>query len=174
MTAVAFRQATLLDIPGMIKVINDAKRVMAVDGNPQWTDRYPNEVTLKTDVFKGYAYVLVDGDRVVATGTLWQEKEPAYQRLIGGRWTLRSKLHPYAVIHRVAVDFEAQGRRYSERLLHELEQVARQNGYNYLRVDTNVKNKKMQRVLERNGYSERGKLAIKYVLPDSIGYDKEI
>ena len=98
-------------------------------------------------------------DEIVATATLWQEKDVNYQRLQGGRWLYPTKRKPYAVIHRMAVSFQHQGYHLSTALFTHLFVTAQANGFDYIRIDTHEKNKKMQAIIARRGFTYRGKLA---------------
>lgn len=99
MANISYRQATMADADAIWQIISDAKAVMSIDHNPQWDNGYPSPEIIKADIAKGYAYILQRDDEIVATATLWQEKDVNYQRLQGGRWLYPTKRKPYAVIH---------------------------------------------------------------------------
>lgn len=86
MANITYRQATMADADAIWQIISDAKAVMSIDHNPQWDNGYPSPEIIKADIAKGYAYILQLDDEIVATATLWQEKDVNYQRLQGGRW----------------------------------------------------------------------------------------
>ena len=109
MANITYRQATMADADAIWQIISDAKAVMSIDHNPQWDNGYPSPEIIKADIAKGYAYILQLDDEIVATATLWQEKDVNYQRLQGGRWLYPTKRKPYAVIHCMAVSFQHQG-----------------------------------------------------------------
>ena len=159
MANISYRQATMADADAIWQILSDAKAVMSIDHNPQWDNGYPSPEIIKADIAKGYAYILQLDDEIVATATLWQEKDVNYQRLQGGRWLYPTKRKPYAVIHRMAVSFQHQGYHLSTELFTHLFATARANGYDYIRIDTHDKNKKMQAIITRRGFTYRGRLA---------------
>ncbi|CAM2882315.1 GNAT family N-acetyltransferase [Weissella confusa] len=158
MANITYRQATMADADAIWQIISDAKAVMSIDHNPQWDNGYPSPEIIKADIAKGYAYILQLDDEIVATATLWQEKDVNYQRLQGGRWLYPTKRKPYAVIHRMAVSFQHQGYHLSTALFTHLFATAQANGFDYIRIDTHDKNKKMQAIIARRGFTYRGKL----------------
>ena len=61
------RQTKLEDISRVMEIINQAKSYFKENGIDQWQDGYPNEETIKRDIEKNEAYVLVDEDQIVGT-----------------------------------------------------------------------------------------------------------
>ena len=69
---IEFRKTTLADVPAVMKIINEAKRLLASADSPQWQNGYPNEETIRQDIEKTWSYVLVvDG---IIAGTLALQK----------------------------------------------------------------------------------------------------
>lgn len=65
------RHTTTADIPRLKEIFAIARRFMAEAGNPnQWTEGYPSEELLQEDIDSGDSYVIVKGDRIVATFVL--------------------------------------------------------------------------------------------------------
>ena len=94
------RQTKLEDISRVMEIINQAKCYFKENGIDQWQDGYPNEETIKRDIEKNEAYVLVDEDQIVGTCMVTINGETSYNR-IDGKWLLNS---PYICVHRIAVD----------------------------------------------------------------------
>lgn len=69
----------------------------------------------------------------------------------------------------MAVSFQHQGYRLSTVLFTHLFETARAKGITYLRIDTHTKNKKMQAIIARRGFTYRGKLA-----GDRVAYDIDL
>ena len=59
----------------------------------------------------------------------------------------------------MVVPFQHQGYHLSTELFTHLFATARANGYDYIRIDTHDKNKKMQAIIVRRGFTYRGQLA---------------
>ena len=148
-----FRQSVMGDLPGVWRVICDAKRIMAEQGRNQWTDDYPSLAGIEADIRSGDAYVLVSGGGEVAVyAYVTMKPEPVYAA-IAGRWLTAG---PYAVVHRLAVGAAFRGRGLARRLMLHAEDIARQGGAGSIRVDTNHDNAEMLRLLSALGYSRCG------------------
>ena len=121
------------DLPGVWRVICDAKRIMAEQGRNQWTDDYPSLAGIEADIRSGDAYVLVSGGgEVAAYAYVTMKPEPVYAAIVG-RWLTAG---PYAVVHRLAVGAAFRGRGLARRLMLHAEDIARQGGAGSIRVDT--------------------------------------
>ena len=73
------RHTTTADIPRLKEIFAIARRFMAEAGNPnQWTEGYPSEELLQEDIDSGDSYVIVNGDRIVATFVLRGGADPTY------------------------------------------------------------------------------------------------
>ena len=101
------RHTTTADIPRLKEIFAIARRFMAEAGNPnQWTEGYPSEELLQEDIDSGDSYVIVKGDRIVATFVLRGGADPTYDIIYDGKWPNDK---PYATIHRIASSGEATG-----------------------------------------------------------------
>ncbi|MFR6558670.1 MAG: GNAT family N-acetyltransferase [Weissella confusa] len=149
----------MADADAIWQIISDAKAVMSIDHNPQWDNGYPSPEIIKADIAKGYAYIFQLDDEIVATATLWQEKDVNYQRLQGGRWLYPTKRKPYAVIHRMAVSFNTRATTCRQ----SCSRIYLRQGPGKMVLTTfasiPMKNKKMQAIIARRGFTYRGKLA---------------
>lgn len=65
-TCRVIRAATPSDMAEIMKVVEAAKGIMRQSGNiHQWTDGYPSEAILLSDMDKGGSFVVEENDRVV-------------------------------------------------------------------------------------------------------------
>ena len=72
-----FRKATREDVPRMAEIIEQAKAYFKQQGIPQWQDGYPNEVSLRADIAKGWSFVVCDEtDAIVGTAAIMVADEP--------------------------------------------------------------------------------------------------
>ncbi|MDV8929961.1 GNAT family N-acetyltransferase [Weissella cibaria] len=69
----------------------------------------------------------------------------------------------------MAVSFQHQGYHLSTALFTHLFETAQAKGLTYLRIDTHAKNKKMQAIIARRGFTYRGQLA-----GDRVAYDLDL
>ncbi|MBO4658541.1 MAG: N-acetyltransferase [Prevotella sp.] len=95
------RQAIPADTDGIMSVMAAARQTMRASGNPhQWTDGYPSEIVIASDMEKRGGFVMVEKEKVVAYFAFLPSPEPTYKKIYGGRW-LDDSLS-YHVIHRIA------------------------------------------------------------------------
>lgn len=82
------RKTEISDIPTVMKIYDAARAFMRSSGNlHQWTDGYPSETQLRSDIDAGGSYVLVDeNDKAIATFFFTMNGEPTYQVIRNGHW----------------------------------------------------------------------------------------
>ncbi|MBO7562038.1 MAG: N-acetyltransferase [Bacteroidales bacterium] len=94
------RPAAKPQLPQIMKVLSEAKKIMRSDGNMnQWTGGYPSEEIVLSDISRGYGFVVEDGGKVVGYFACIPSPEPTYAKIYEGRW-LEDGL-PYHVVHRI-------------------------------------------------------------------------
>lgn len=92
------RKAVFSELPVIWDILKQAIEQRKQSGSNQWQDGYPNEQVVTDDITNGYAYVLVDNDRIIAYAAIIFDVEPAYE-VIKGKWLTNGD---YVVVHRVA------------------------------------------------------------------------
>lgn len=141
------RQSSLEDIPQLQELFENARKFMAEIGNPnQWAATYPSEELLKKDIENRDSYVILQGNRIVATFVLRGGIDPTYNIIYDGQWLNDD---PYATIHRVASSGEVKG------VLHLSMQFALQH-YHNIRIDTHRDNKVMQNAIAKERFKYCG------------------
>lgn len=157
------RKAVLADLKEILDIYASARERMRQWGNPsQWGESYPPPELVKEDIRSGNSYVITDGGEIAAVFAFFLGDEPTYQRIEKGAW-LNDR--PYGTIHRLAGRGEKGGifaccTRFCE------------GRVGNIRADTHACNKRMQHLLEKNGYVKCGRI---YVADGSprIAYQKE-
>lgn len=160
--------ARVEDIPRCVEIIDMGRRFQQAQGFVQWTEDYPNIDTLRDDVKKGKGYVLrVDG---VVAGYMCIDfdGEPAYDDM-KGEWGTEE---PYAVVHRMAFHSDYRGMGLTDRAFALIEELCGARGVKSVRVDTDFPNKRMQHILEKNGFQQRG--VIVFQGGEKLAYDKSL
>ncbi|GFZ27139.1 GNAT family N-acetyltransferase [Lactobacillus corticis] len=147
-------------------IINDAKQHLADQGVDQWQTGYPDEGHIKADIDKKAAYFVTDGIDLLGYVCADFSGEPAYEKL-QGTWQTSDQ---YVVIHRLAFSEKARGRGLSSTVFQLVEKLALASGVTALRVDTDPENYKMQHIIEKNGFSYRGR--IWFDGGEKVAYDK--
>lgn len=146
-SGLSIRKSALDDIPEMLEIFAAARRFMAGTGNPnQWTEDYPGEELLKSDIASGDSHVILSEGRIVATFVLRPGNDPTYDIIHDGNWP--DDL-PYATIHRIASRGERKG------MLHAAMQYALER-YSAIRIDTHRDNTVMRNAIAREGFTYCG------------------
>lgn len=146
-SGLSIRKSALDDIPEMLEIFAAARRFMAGTGNPnQWTEDYPGEELLKSDIASGDSHVILSEGRIVATFVLRPGNDPTYDIIHDGNWP--DDL-PYATIHRIASRGERKG------MLHAAMQYALER-YSAIRIDTHRDNTVMRNAIAKEGFTYCG------------------
>ncbi len=151
-----------------MQIIDMAKNHLKEQGIDQWQTGYPDLECIKNDTKKGIGYFVKDNDDVLAYLCIDFEEEPAYGTL-NGKWASDEK---YVVVHRMAISDEHRGKNVSDKIFGLVEDLAKSQGVNYFRVDTDEANKKMQHILKKNGFEHRG--VIWFDNSEKIAFDKKL
>lgn len=148
------------------KIIEEGKRYQQEQGFTQWTDDYPNEETIRQDILDKKGFVVkVDGD-IAGYMCIDFDGEPAY-KAIDGKWQSEDR---YAVVHRMAFSKKYRGIGLADITWRLIEEFCCESGIYYIRVDTDFPNKRMQHILEKNGYTHCGEIVFQG--SGKLAYDK--
>ena len=121
---------------------------MHENGNPnQWTDGYPSEDTILTDIARNGGFVMEDNGTIVAYFAFLPSPEPTYNMIVGGTWL--DKELPYHVIHRIASYPEVHG------VFSGIISWCLEREHN-LRIDTHRDNRIMQHCILKAGFQYCG------------------
>ena len=146
-SGLSIRKSAPDDIPEMLEIFAAARRFMAGTGNPdQWSEDYPGEELLKSDIASGDSHVILSEGRIVATFVLRPGNDPTYDIIHDGNWP--NDL-PYATIHRIASRGERKG------MLHAAMQYALER-YSAIRIDTHRDNTVMRNAIAKEGFTYCG------------------
>lgn len=140
------------DLSVCMEILDSGRAFQRQQGFHQWRDGYPAAADVQRDMQSGGAYLLtVDGNPAGYT-FIGFDGDPAYP-LIDGKWRFDE---PYGVLHRVAISTNYRGMRLSDALFRLAGELVKLRGFNALRIDTHEDNKRMQHVLNKNGFSYCG------------------
>lgn len=147
------RKTTHSDISRVMEIICSAQKSLRDMGIDQWQNNYPNESVIAGDINKGISYVLLKDDMIVATAALSFEKEPAYEKIYGGK-CLNDKV--YAVVHRLAVSESDKRIGIASLFMNMIRDLCIQKKVFSIKIDTHRNNMPMQNMLKKNGYQYCG------------------
>ena len=159
MSNIYLRQATMDDLPKIIEIIDGAKKTLRDRGVEQWQQGYPDNEILKQDIEEDISFVLVLNSNVVGVAALQQGYDKNYQDMTSGSWDKDSDV-TYSIIHRIAIEADHQGEHLSAALIQQLLTMSYYLGYQDVRIDTHPDNMVMQRIIENNGFEEKGTITM--------------
>lgn len=149
-----------------LEILADGRAFQREQGFVQWGDNYPNADTVRCDIEKNIAHlILVDGE---PAGYLCIDfnGDPEYST-IEGEW---GNNEPYAVVHRLAISSKFRGKGIADKTLSLVEEICLERGVHTIRIDTDFPNKRMQHIVTKNGFVERGIVTL--TNGKRIAYDK--
>ena len=154
---VVCRRAEEADVPAILEIVAEAKKLLHRRGIDQWQDEYPSRETFLADIARGECFVLTHAGVVGTFFVLSAQHEAGYDAITDGKW---SSEEPYTVIHRSAVKEEFRGMGLSDLVFENAERITLEWGRKWVRADTHKHNKNMQAVLRRHGYRYRGNVLV--------------
>ncbi len=132
--------------------IDDARRHQREQGFVQWSDTSPNIDDVKRDIALGRGYFLTEAGEPFGYFCLDFAGEPCYA-VIDGAWQTD---RPYGVVHRVAFGEAGRGKGATAAMFRLIRERCTARGVSAIRIDTGFDNRKMQHVLEREGFVRCG------------------
>ncbi|NMA94967.1 MAG: GNAT family N-acetyltransferase [Clostridiales bacterium] len=148
-----FRRSTYADIDDIMKIIKQAQSYLNKMGIDQWQDGYPNAHVIEEDIKKGYSYILVHGEEIIATVAVSFDGEGTYGHIYKGQWLTDDG---YAVMHRLAVEDNYKGLGISSKIIEHIKSLCIDRRIYSIKVDTHRENLSMQRMLEKNEFKRCG------------------
>ena len=149
MDRIQLRLARKEDLSKYVQILDSGRQFQRDQGFIQWPDGYPAAEDLLEDIRSGKGYALTADSQVAGYLYLGFDGDPAYP-LIKGAWHHDG---PYGVIHRMAIGDGFRGKGLADAAFRLAEEICIKNGVFILRIDTDGENKRMQHVLQRNGFS---------------------
>jgi hypothetical protein len=138
------RKTIASDLPVVLELIESGRKIMRESGNPhQWGKNHPTIAQLQKDIEDGHSFLLMDGDKAIATFAFIPRPDVTYAKIYDGAWIDTAK--PYYVIHRVASLPEYHG--VMKDILDYCFGVT-----DNIRIDTHRDNKPMQHCLVKYGF----------------------
>ncbi|MDC7286512.1 GNAT family N-acetyltransferase [Blautia schinkii] len=159
-------RAKIEDVELCNEILNDGRKFQQAQGFVQWTEEYPNIDTIYQDIKDGIGYVIKIDGKIAGYLCIGFSGEPAYAH-IKGAWSVEQD---YAVVHRMAFSKEFVGIGLADTAFGLIEKVCLDRKVPYIRINTGLPNKRMQHVLEKNGFHKCG--VIVFQGGEKIAYDK--
>ena len=147
------RLAEKEDLNQIMTIIDEAKKLLKEDGNPQWQNGTPNREMLAEDINLKRAYCLVANKEIAGVAVLLTSPDPNYTK-IEGAWA--NNKEQYATIHRIAINSKFRGQHLSQFMMSNLISRGLMLGIHNFRIDTHAVNKRMQGLIKSLGFEYRG------------------
>lgn len=145
------RLAKLSEIPDILALTKACAASMIQKGIYQWNEHYPSKEAFLKDIENGELYILEIDATVMGTIVISTHMDEEYVPI---KWLTPNGNNIY--IHRLAVHPKHQGKGYAQKLMDFAEDLARQNTFSSIRLDTFSQNKRNQKFYERRGYQKLG------------------
>ena len=141
------------DLPAVMDLIDAVIAHMESAGIHQWDEVYPDREKFAEDIRRRSLTVLKSDGQLVAVMALNDEQADAYA---GVAWHYDAER--VLVVHRLAVHPAQQGRGVAQRMMAHAESVAREGGYQAIRLDAFLDNSRAVALYEKQGYEKAGLL----------------
>lgn len=149
-----FRNANIDEVGAILSLYRRCNAHLFSLGIEQWTDDYPSNEIVESDVLLNSLYVLTKDEEIIGCITLNEQQDKAYQDL---KW-LTSDTSKNLVVHRLAVVPKYQRKGYAKLIMKFAEKLALQNNFVSIRLDTYSKNKMNQQFYEKLDYKKVGEV----------------
>ncbi len=147
------RTGRMEDLEEIMALIARCVTVMQAGGSDQWDDQYPNREVIGEDLQRGTLFAAEGEGRILGIVVLDESQAEQYQTI---SW--KQDEGPHLMMHRLAVDPEAQGQGVARKLIAFSEEYAMREGYTSLRLDTYAKNTAALKLYQGLGYDLRGEV----------------
>lgn len=141
-------------MPAILGLVRRVVPLMHEAGNFQWTADYPNAEVFQQDIAQQHLWIAEFDGQLAGLAALTNDQDEEYAQ---ADWDVTETA---LVTHRLAVDPAAQGKGVAVALLQKAEELARTQGLQVLRVDTNSENLATQRLFPKLGYRFAGEITL--------------
>lgn len=149
------RAATDTDLTAIMTIIEQGRAALAADQIPQWQDGYPRTSDIQQDLDANRAWVLIVDGAVAGYAALLNVADPNYAQIYQGTWDASLDDH-YTSIHRIAIASGYHGQHLADFFFSNLMTLSYLQGFQQIRVDTHLANKRMQHIILKAGFTYRG------------------
>ena len=151
-----FIRASLEHLEDMCRITQQAKTQLKNMGLDQWQKGYPSKEVWEADIAANTAWLAIENDFVLGVFAFQTTPDVSYGE-IDGAWL--SDI-PYASMHRVCVADESKGKGVAGAMFEFGFQIARELGFQSMRIDTHADNLPMQKALKKAGFLPCGTIKL--------------
>lgn len=143
------RKATLGDIESIIDITRACAQHMIDQNIYQWNAFYPNKEAFIIDIKRDELFALEQNSNVIGCIVISSFMDEVYKPV---HWLTNNENNLY--IHRLAVHPKYQRHGFAQRLMDHAEEIARNQSFASIRLDTFSQNKRNQKFYELRGYQK--------------------
>jgi ribosomal protein S18 acetylase RimI-like enzyme len=163
------QKGTMDDLNKIVEMYIIARRDLKENDIHQWDYNDPSVQMLQADLKAGTLYVAKDGERILGSVVLDEQKEPEHEDI---DWGVEKGKALY--LHRLVVHLDYQGEGTGKALMAFADQYAKEHGYTSIRLDAYEENDVARGLYEHFGYEEMGKVYFPRREVPFYTYEKEI
>jgi ribosomal protein S18 acetylase RimI-like enzyme len=167
------RPATHQDLDQIWQLRLETTELLKTREIDQWQYVDPKLETFKKDIDQHEFFVAEEHHEIIGMIAIKSGIEHTYDVIYDGKWHYDL---PYLTIHRLAVKKDRLGTMVSNELLIFADQLAKDSGIGYIRIDTHEKNKYAIRLFESFNYVYGGWILLVQAKGDlkRLAFDKKL
>lgn len=151
----SFRKAVKNDLDQIENIVKIVVPMLNAEGNFQWNDTYPLRSDFEADIKQDTLWVAIYNDLVIGVAAITTDQPEEYSDI-----GMNIK-EPSIVPHRIAANPNYKGLRIAENFILIAEKIAKEKGLNCVRIDTNIKNDRMQHVIKKLQFEYKGTISFR-------------
>jgi ribosomal protein S18 acetylase RimI-like enzyme len=145
--------ASMNDLKAITSLYTSVTKNLRNNGVTQWDRFYPNRFVISKDLKNGQLHAILEEGFCIGAVVVNSEQSSKYSGL---PW--KDQEGRPAVIHRLAVHPDSQGKGIGKKMLHYSEELAKSQGYTSIRLDAYTANPAAITMYERAGYHPIGQI----------------
>ncbi len=154
------------DLAYILEIVKETVEDLQNQGNYQWSEFYPTRIHFEEDIKNKSLYIYEFNNEVAGFICINKIEDEVYHSL---NWRQGGEA---IVIHRFAVKRSYQRQKVATKLIEFVEHFAKNKGINYLKVDTNSENTRMNAFFKHLGFVFIGNIHLRNVVELFNCYDK--
>ena len=147
------RKAEITDLQEIKSLTEACAKAMIHKGIYQWNEHYPSRQKMENDIRHEDLHVLEKKNEILGIIVITPIKDEEYDPI---EWLSKTENNLY--IHRLATHPDHWGKGFAQKLMDFTEEMARQNNYESVRLDTFSQNSRNQQFYEARGYQKLGNI----------------
>lgn len=146
------------DIDEILELTDACGNHLRANGIDQWDENYPNYESILQDLETETLFAYREEGKIIGIVVLNSIQDEEYSEL---NWSTK-ETDRNIVVHRLAVHPDHQGKGIARTIMEFAERWAITHNYDAIRLDTYGQNERNQRFYRTRGYTELGKVYLKY------------